>query len=305
MARIGTVTADSLNIRPDPSTSKPPIGKLTQGQVVSVVGEAGDWYEIQDGGVHGYVFGKYLTVSASEPILIPDRYQGDNNGAADWGLLAADARYGGAILKATEGASYPKVSWFTAEWPKLRQAAGDRYGKSFFRGCYHYLKFNTDPDAQADLYIRAITSAGGLDALDLPPIVDLERGSSTNTNYQASAQQVVDVTSRWVEKVRQTLGRKVMLYGRGAMRDLGITSRMGCDYIWAPRYNSVLEDQKFKLSDIGWSKDALMFWQYTDGVDNYTKWPKSAPGLGDSDLSAFQAGGIDALLAFITTSRVC
>jgi hypothetical protein len=78
-----------------------------------------------------------------------------------------------------------------------------------------------------------------------------------------------------------------MLYGSGAMRALGITSRMGCDLLWAPRYAPELGD----TDAIGWSRDRVALWQYTDGHSNQTSYPHSVPGIGPCDLSVFLGGG--------------
>jgi hypothetical protein len=80
-----------------------------------------------------------------------------------------------------------------------------------------------------------------------------------------------------------------MLYGRGAMRELGIADRMGCDSLWAPRYNHELGS----TADIGWPDASVMLWQYTDGKFDYAKpYPIEAPGIGATDLSVFVGGDI-------------
>ena len=71
--------------------------------------------------------------------------------------------------------------------------------------------------------------AGFHTTYDIVPIVDVERGGERNPNQRATAQQVIDCTSAWVNKVKETTGPPVCLYGRGAMRDLSITSKMGCE----------------------------------------------------------------------------
>lgn len=236
---------------------------------------------------------------ASETILLPDLYIGDANGYPDWSALAKDARFYGAIIKAIEGVSYPKgAPWFAKQWPALRAAGGDRYGKTWFRGCYQYLIMKDDGAAQAKAYLAAVEGAGGWGAGDLPAIVDVERGQEGSTNHAASKQQVIDVTSKWTETVKAALGGTILLYGRGAMRDLGITDHMGCDYLWAPQYNHVLDSTE----SIGWSASEVKLWQYTDGSANFTANPDAATGIGATDMSQFLGSLVD-LQALVAGAR--
>ena len=304
MRLIGTVTTveDPLNVRPEPSTGKPPIGQLAREQVVAVEKQIGEWYRIRSCKLQGYVHGAYLRVAEHHAILMPDLYHRSAGGRPDWAPSACDPRYHGAIIKATEGAHYPYVDWFYSQWPLLQRTGDVEYGRTWFRGCYHYLRFDQDPAQQAEHFVSTVRAAGGLGGLDLPPVVDVELGREGGPNHDASAAQVIDTTCRWVEVVRNALGRKVMLYGRNAMRELNIKDRMGCDYLWAPRYNSVLEDHKFALEDIGWSRDQLKFWQYTDGEHNFTEYPASVPGIGPSDGNAFEGGTLEDMRAFLVDS---
>ncbi len=236
---------------------------------------------------------------SDQTILIPDLYVGDAHGYPDWANLAQDSRFYGAIIKALEGVSYPPgAAWFAKQWPALRAAGGARYGTTWVRGCYQYLIMKDDGAAQAHAYLAAVEGAGGWGAGDLPAIVDVERGSESSSNHGASKQQVIDVTSRWAETVKGALGGKIILYGRGAMRDLGITEPMGCDYLWAPQYNHVLDS----TANIGWATADVKLWQYTDGTSNFTSNPSAAPGIGGTDLSQF-LGSLDDLAALLAAAR--
>ena len=98
----------------------------------------------------------------------------------------------------------------------MKDVGGDRYGQTWFRGAYHFLKFNKDGQAQADFYLKTINDAGGFDVGDILPIVDVELGGETNSNQKASAQQIIDCTSAWAERVKKETDQQVMLYGNGA-----------------------------------------------------------------------------------------
>ena len=59
-----------LNVRPQPSTSQAAIGKLSEGETVVIIGETGNWYEIEFNGSTAYVSKDYVTLTA--PQLHPD-----------------------------------------------------------------------------------------------------------------------------------------------------------------------------------------------------------------------------------------
>lgn len=231
--------------------------------------------------------------------LIVDVYAGDLNGRPDWdALVRLGPPWHGAIVKATEG-TYYHPPWFEQQWRKVRAAAGERYGVDWFRGCYHFLKFNIDGRAQADYYLAAINRAGGWDVGDLWPVVDVELGGEANSNRTATKAQVIDCTTRFAERVRAETGREVVLYGNGAMRDHGITDRMGCRYLWPARYTPTLPHEIYER--IGWGREDLLMWQYSGDGDawlaGYPAWP---PGFGRCDVSAVVLpGGLAAMRSLL------
>ncbi|HOQ07727.1 MAG TPA: CAP domain-containing protein [Clostridiales bacterium] len=66
----GKVNVSVLNLREGPSTDYPTIGKLSRGQVLTVMGKLGDWYAVYDPdtGRVGAVYGKYLNV---DDVAVP------------------------------------------------------------------------------------------------------------------------------------------------------------------------------------------------------------------------------------------
>jgi hypothetical protein len=290
MKRTGAVTAARLNVRPSPSTARLPTATLTRGTRVSIL-EVGDgWYRVEAGARRGWVASSYVSL---RPPLLVDLYWASLGALPPWHRLADAPDCAGAILKATEGVIYPRASWFVDNWPRLRAAGGARYGLSWFRGAYHFLIFARAGVAQADHYLDAVERAGGWDRGDLLPIVDVERVGEGHPNYRATRGQVVDVVSAWVERVKVRTGRDVVLYGRGAMRDLGITSRMGAARLWNPAYTRSMP----ATTSIGWPAERVALWQYTDGKTNLTPYPTTVPGFGAVDASAFLGGDLVELAA--------
>lgn len=229
--------------------------------------------------------------------LIVDVYAGDLGGQPDWhALVALGDPWNGAIIKATEGTSYGPA-WFGTNWRAIRAAAGERYGADFFRGCYHFLKFNQDGAKQADFYLKTLEAAGGFAIGDLWPIVDVELGGPSNTNQLASAQQIIECTSTFAARVKTQTGRNVVLYGNGAMRDNGIKNRMCCDLLWCPRYTATLPREIYERA--GWDLETLLMWQYCGGgVGELSGYPMHVPGFGAVDISVLvKQGGLDWLRA--------
>lgn len=233
------------------------------------------------------------------PLLLVDLYWQDVGGKPKWDVLVKDERYVGAIIKATEGIVYGHTDWFIKNWKLIKNVASDRYGRDWFRGCYHYLKFNQSGETQADYYLKVIEKAGGWDDGDILPIVDVELGSERSSNQKASKEEIERVTGAFVKRVKQVTGREVILYGRGAMRDKGITSRMGCKWLWDPQYGPKLSVDA--IERVGWTLDDTPLWQYTDGDVGATKTlrgaelPQLIPGFGRVDASVFIGGNISDL----------
>lgn len=79
--RVSVADGLTLNVRPDPSTANPPVGALADGAIVDVVAETvGEsvegndvWFEIDGGGVQGFVSAVFATCTVDEaPDLDPD-----------------------------------------------------------------------------------------------------------------------------------------------------------------------------------------------------------------------------------------
>ena len=225
-----------------------------------------------------------------ERNLLVDIYSGDLGGKPNWAAVVDAPNFVGAIIKATESTAF-NTDWFQKNWPAVKDAGGDRYGTSWFRGAYHFLKFNKGGSAQADFYLKAIDDAGGWDVGDIIPIVDVELGNDgstnpakRNSNHDASAQQIIDCTTEFADRVRECTGQQVMLYGNGAMRDKQINDRMGCDWLWIPRYTATLPREMYERA--GWDLESVAMWQYCgDGDAVLQGYPNEVAGFGRCDIS--------------------
>ena len=137
--------------------------------------------------------------------LIVDLYSGDLCGKPNWEAVIAAESFVGAIIKATEGLAFD-TSWFSTNWQLLKSISPERYGTTWFRGAYHFLKFGQSGKDQADFFLKAIDDAGRFDVGDIIPIVDVELGNDgkpdergrvhpRNSNWDASAEQIIECTS--------------------------------------------------------------------------------------------------------------
>jgi GH25 family lysozyme M1 (1,4-beta-N-acetylmuramidase) len=230
----------------------------------------------------------------SERNLLVDLYSGDLRGTPNWPALVDAPDVVGAILKATEGTTFT-TSWFSTNWPAVHDLVPDRYGDTWFRGAYHFLKFDRDGAAQADFYLQTVQDAGGFDVGDIIPIVDVELGNDgqpdehgkvrpRNSNWDATAEQIVECTTAFADRVRSETGQQVMLYGNGAMRDKSITDRMGCAWLWVPRYTALLPRTVYERA--GWDLESVALWQYCgDGTGFLEGYPTRFDGFGAVDIS--------------------
>jgi GH25 family lysozyme M1 (1,4-beta-N-acetylmuramidase) len=226
------------------------------------------------------------------PFLFADasHWQGES---PDWKLIAEHCT--GIILKATQGIHYAP-SWFVRHWQAVRDVGGDRYGSTWLRGAYHYLDFFASGARQADVFLDHVDRAGrddgtwrngGWDHGDIRPIVDVERGGG---NRDAEADRVIECVSAFASRVHERTGRRPILYGRGAMRELAIRSMMGCVGLWNPSYT-----REMVTRGLPCPVDDVLLWQYTDGTHGDASvhgCPLRLPGWqGGLDLSVYVQGG--------------
>lgn len=150
----------------------------------------------------------------------------------------------GTILKATQSTTYAPA-WFLNNWNRV---------KTPYRGAYHFLDCLGHGKDQAQRFLKHIARAGGWRPNDIRPIVDVERGGG---NAGASKQQVIETCSEYAATILSETGRSPILYGRGAMRDLGITEKMGCEGQHNPSYTDFMATKGLVMKPV--------LWQYTDG----------------------------------------
>jgi len=257
-----------------------------------------------------------VTGSAAAPVLpnrfgtfiAPDVYPQDLGPNPPFkalpGLTVMDKEVVGCYVKASEGLGWGAANeeWFRRSWRELRGVGGARYSVDWFRGCYHFLRFQQDGTAQADYFMDLVESAGGWDAGDLVPWVDVEEGGqgtwaggekleaiSNDFKRRRLAKEVTDCVSAFVARVKQRKpGIRVGVYGRGLFRDLGMADcRFGADVACNPAYTEHMPP----MDAYGWPLSDVVEWQLCgDGEVHAKGYPSKLPGWGATDYSVFLNG---------------
>ncbi len=152
-------------------------------------------------------------------------------GTVDWSAVAA----GGvtfAFAKATEGNSYVD-SQFATNWAAMK-AGG------VLRGAYHFFEPNDDGAAQGRHFLATV----GSDIGDLPPVIDIETGTPTQSGVQA-----------WLDTVESGSGTKPMIYASLSFAN-DYLSAFGSYPLWIAEYRS-----GSPTLPSAW--DTWTFWQYS------------------------------------------
>lgn len=238
-----------------------------------------------------------LDLKGTDPLSI-DIYPGDNvarflvhraaSAGAPWHMLC---------FKASEGldARWTAPEWFKTMWRiangKTCEDVAARVGTDLWSAAYHYLHLHLDGAKQAEHAHRQIIAAGGYSRGTAYWWVDVEEG--TNRFMGASARQAIDCTSKFAERMRELSGRPVVLYCgwwlRGLLKDAGLKSRMGCEYILPAAYTSKLDSRSY--TDVGFDLSTLFGWQYCgDGTEVLDGYPGVTP-LGPEDIAAITVNG--------------
>lgn len=253
------------------------------------------------------VFGSKMADRTGD-FIIPDIYPGDLGPSPPFhvlpGLKAMGKEVIGCYVKCSEGLSWgaSNEAWFRRAWAEVRRVGGTRYGIDWFRGCYHFLRFQQDGGRQADYCLDLIDSAGGWGEGDLMLWVDVEEGGQgTWAGGEDLAKvhdpakrarliaEVTKCTTDFIARVKQrNPGMRVGLYGRGLFRDLGMTAcRFGADGVCNPAYTERMPP----MDRYGWPLNDVIEWQLCgDGDVHAVGYPVELPGWGRTDYSAFING---------------
>ena len=188
-----------------------------------------------------------------------DVYAGQ--GTINWTKVKAAGR-DFAFIKATQG-DYNKQSTFVANWTGAQQAG-------VARSPYHFFDATIDGITQAQWFLDELAAAGGLQAGDLPPLLDLECPTSSsqsqteaNCEYAGNSGWVATATLKqrtydWLMTVEQATGVKPFIYSYPSwFGDVKFTDAMLATY---PLYIASYA----MCANVPAPWQSAVFWQYAD-----------------------------------------
>jgi lysozyme len=181
--------------------------------------------------------------------------------------------------KATQGTGF-KDGMFKTYWSALGALPSE---KKVYRGAYHFLTANDDPEKQAEKFVDFINLHGGIKPGDMPPCLDLE-WDRTSTNPDRWTGQdpksIISKAKKWLEFVEQKTGRTPIIYtAKSWWNSRGIDEKLIEELakypIWIADYSASHKASE-KPGIINGKKQNI--WQFAD----------------DATLSSGYKGGLDA-----------
>jgi lysozyme len=196
------------------------------------------------------------------------QWQGDVNFVS-----VRNANYRFAIARGASGTKPDEK--FATNWSKMKSAG-------LIRGVYQYFRPAQDGAAQANVLLDLVERAGGLEAGDFPPVIDVEE-----LGGRTPAQMMAEV-KKWVSVVQRRTGRKPIVYANQHWEEeYGNPNNLGLP-LWVAKYTT----QWCPQIPSAWNE--WVMWQYSE--------KGSVPGVqGPVDLNRFN-GTLADLQAFIRGS---
>ncbi len=140
------------------------------------------------------------------------------------------------FMKSTEGGDFADHT-FAANFDSAKV-------HGFIRGAYHFYNPKTDPNKQADFFIRSVK----LEAGDLPPVLDIEKKGKDTKKLQQDLKI-------WLKRIEQHYGVKPIIYASYKFKNRYLNDSVFNSYpYWIAHYyvDSVRYEGEWK------------FWQHTD-----------------------------------------
>ncbi|MCC3381085.1 glycoside hydrolase family 25 protein [Paenibacillus farraposensis] len=170
-----------------------------------------------------------------------------HQGAIDFKKVAADG-ISFVFIKATQGKSFRSKTFL--------QFVRDAKAASLLIGAYHYVDDSaTTPEAarqEATNFVSAMKDAGGMQAFDLPPVMDYESNQSG-----LSKAAITVVAKAFLQEVERLTGVRPIVYTYPSF--IGNFTGLSDYSLWIARYSA----SQVPPDASGWT--SWDFWQYSDG----------------------------------------
>ena len=146
-----------------------------------------------------------------------------HQGCINWGQVATinkkdSIRF--VFMKATEGAFHIDTR-FSYNWEEARK-------KGLKRGAYHFYNPNMNSTLQANHFINTVELGAG----DLPPVLDIERASTIQSNAK-----LVAGLKNWLRIVEDHYGVKPIVYSGSSFYHNHLFSDLSDYPLWVANYN--------------------------------------------------------------------
>jgi GH25 family lysozyme M1 (1,4-beta-N-acetylmuramidase) len=200
-------------------------------------------------------------------------------GAIAWARLPKDTAF--AFVRCSDGIDHPDPR-FAENWRAAKE-------HGLIRGVYQYLRPDVDVREQVELMAEMIREAGGLEAGDLPPAVDVEAFG----NEDCTPEQFRAATAEWIQLCEELLERRPIVYTGPSVQDandLGSVEGITDYPLWVAHYT----DRPGPWIAEPW--EGWQMWQYTGEG-------QIAGIQGDVDLDLFN-GSRDDLKQLVARSRL-
>ncbi len=163
------------------------------------------------------------------------------------------------MCKASEGVNTQDAT-FKGNWSNLKTL-------NIRRGAYHFFRLGLDPAHQFDNYQKAITQAGGFQAGDLPPVLDVENLEAATPQLRQAAP---DAIKSWLDRAQSFSGQTPMIYtnlyqwslisGRNGKVPPAWTANYPLWLAWFPDHPDHFSTPPATVMPAGWTQWAI--WQY-------------------------------------------
>jgi lysozyme len=179
-------------------------------------------------------------------------------GTISWSQVSGSSFGNFAYAKATEGEGYTDPD-FPTNWPAMKTAGVPR-GAYHFYHCVTDMSAPEDPTTEANDFVGAINSAGGLVDGDLPPMLDMEAATRTdpngNTINDCTASNISDVLT-WLQVVQSSTGRQPVVYTYPSFLSGSLPAGLANYPLWIANYTSA------SCPDVPSPWSNWVIWQYS------------------------------------------
>ena len=163
-----------------------------------------------------------------------------HNDSIDWARVKASG-VTFAFMRVSDGMHLD--TQFRRNWAEAKRVG-------ILRGAYQFFRPGQDPNATARLFLRKIAEAGGMNAGDLPAVLDVEDDDGVSRSTVRKNAQT------WLGVVERETRIKPIVY-TGANMSGVVGSSLSAHVLWVPNYGA-----RCPLMPDGWSRWA--FWQYSE-----------------------------------------